>query len=152
MPKIKLGAEVLLCENLNKFAGLERLCIEGTRTLLLELPFVSFEDSYISTVEKIMDMDIDVILAHADKYPKADIEKLLMLGVRLQLNADSIATFRKRKHLYNWMERGAVVAIGSDIHNKDAKSYKKFGIALEKIPEETLETITKYSNSLWAEA
>ena len=151
MPKIKLGAEVLLCENLNKFAELDKLCIEGTRTMLLELPFVSFENSYISTVEKIMDMDIDIILAHADKYPKGDIEQLLMLGVRLQLNADSLATFRKRKHLYNWMERGAVVAIGSDIHNKDPKSYKKFGQALEKIPEETLKAIVKYSNSIWPE-
>lgn len=149
MPDIRLGAEVLLCENLNKLPGLEELCIYGTRTLLLELPFVSFEDSYVSTVDKIMAMDIDIILAHADKYPKENIEKLRMLGARLQLNADSLATFRKKKHLYDWLEDGAVVALGSDIHGKDAKSYKKFLRALDKIPSTAIKTISKYSEELW---
>ena len=35
------GAEVLVCPGLDRMEGLEKLCIEGTRTILLEMPFCS---------------------------------------------------------------------------------------------------------------
>ena len=40
-PRICLGAEVLYCSGLDTMDGLEKLCIRGTRTLLLELPLTS---------------------------------------------------------------------------------------------------------------
>ena len=35
MPKIILGAEVLLCVGIDRLAGIDKLCIEGTKTILI---------------------------------------------------------------------------------------------------------------------
>ena len=68
--QIRLGAEVLLCDGMEKLSGLESLCVSGTRTLLLELPFDGFEDSYVSTVKKIINKGIRdgkaIVLSNAD--------------------------------------------------------------------------------------
>ena len=148
---VRVGAEVLICENIELLEGIEELCIEGTRTLLLELPFLSFSESYCNTVEALILQGYEIVLAHADRYPKENIERLLSCGAKIQLNADSIATLFKKKHLYNWAENGHVVAIGSDIHNADGSAYKKFVRAQNKfLPY--LDNIKKASDAIWDKA
>ena len=39
-PQICLGAEVLICDGMERLEGLHRLCREGTNELLLEMPFM----------------------------------------------------------------------------------------------------------------
>ena len=39
-PLIQLGAEVLICDGMERLDGLNRLCREGTNELLLEMPFM----------------------------------------------------------------------------------------------------------------
>ena len=124
---IKLGAEVLLCAGLENLEGIEKLCIEGTDIILIELPFSEFRESYIDTVRRIQRRGLKVLLAHVDRYPASDIEKLLDVGVKyLQVNAEGLARFFKPKKILEWAECGYVVAIGSDIHGKDKKAYKLF--------------------------
>ena len=132
---IKLGAEVLLCEGLENLEGLEKLCLEGTDFILIELPFSEFRESYVDTVRKIQRRGLKVILAHVDRYPVSDIEKLLDIGVKyLQVNAEGMAKFFKPKKIFEWAKYGNVVALGSDIHGKDKKAYKLFD-KVYKIPE-----------------
>ncbi len=127
LPEVKLGAEVLLCPGLDKFLGLENLCLSGTKYLLLELPFSDFRSEYVDTVEKIIKLGYKVILAHVDRYSKENIEQLMDIGVNmLQVNAESLAKIFKPKHILDWADRGCVVALGSDIHGDDAKAYKHF--------------------------
>ncbi len=129
-PKVKLGAEVLLCQGLEKFEGLDQLCLEGTDYLLIELPFTDFRQEYCDTVEKIMRMGYKVILAHVDRYSKENIEQMMDIGVdMLQVNADSMAKLFKPKHILEWAKEGYVVALGSDIHGTDPKAYKNFARA-----------------------
>ena len=133
VPEIKLGAEVLLCEGLHKLEGLENLCFTGTNILLLELPFTNLTEGTLHTVRRLVYNGFDVILAHADRYPYARIEALLECDVKIQLNADSLASIFASKKLFDWLERGLVVGIGSDIHGADRKAYKKFAKAIYKI-------------------
>ncbi len=133
IPEIKLGAEVLLCEGLHKLQGIEELCFQGTDFLLLELPFSNLTHGMIHTVKRLKENGFNVILAHADRYPRARIEALLELDVKIQLNADSLSAFFKRKHLFEWLSRGLVVGIGSDLHGVDNGAYKKFLKAISKI-------------------
>lgn len=149
-PSIRLGAEVLVCNNINNLPGLEQLCIAGSRILLLELPFNDFSYHYVDTVEQIIRDGYRVVLAHADRYPEENIEKMLYCGAKIQLNADSLATLLKKKHLYRWMERGKVVALGSDIHGDDAAAYKKFVVAQKKMGE-YLPLIKSASDEMWSE-
>ena len=126
-PTVKLGAEVLLCQGLEKFDRLESLCLSGSEYLLLELPFSDFRHEYCDTVRKIAKMGYKVILAHVDRYSKENIEQLLDVGVNmLQVNADSLDKLFKPKHILEWAKQGYVVALGSDIHGADPKAYKHF--------------------------
>ena len=123
---IILGAEVLLCENINKLPDVDKLCIEGTHAILLELPFSSFKHSYYETVESLISDGFDVILAHADRYDADIIDSLVTLGAKIQLNASSLSSLFVKKHIKSWIERGIVVAIGSDIHMADKRAYAAF--------------------------
>ena len=96
-----------------------------------------------------MNMGLDVVLAHADKYSRADVERFIIIGARLQINADAFTSIlNKKPHVYDWIERGDVVALGSDIHKKDKGAYKRFLKAQKKIGN-NLEYISKKSNEIW---
>ena len=148
MPTIKLGAEVLICDEIENLPGLDRLFIEGTDTVLLELPFAKFRKSFVRSVRKMISSGIDVVLAHADRYAPEGIESLVSVGAKIQLNAGALATLFKRRTLYDWLERELVVAIGSDIHGRDKKAYSKFVKAKSKI-ERYLPNVKAASDALW---
>lgn len=131
--QVKLGAEVLICEGIQNIPGIEKLFVEGTRTLLLELPFHRYEAYFDTAVKELIEQDIDVIIAHADRYDEKVVEKMLKAGARLQLNASSLDRFFKRRALFDWVDNGDVIAIGSDIHGKDKDAYKHFARAISKV-------------------
>ena len=142
-----LGAEVLLCENINKLPDVDKLCIEGTRAILLELPFSSFKHTYCETVEALISDGFKIILAHADRYDAKIIESLVDMGVYIQLNASALSNLFIKKHIRSWLDRGLVVAIGSDIHMLDKKAYPSFKKAFKrtceyKIMDRTCEIIS----------
>ena len=150
-----LGAEVLVCDMLDKMPGLERLCIRGTNLLLLEMPSPGSWGRYIQSVENIMNDGYTVVLAHIDRYManyQDGIEKLLMKGARAQINADGLDSFFAKKKLMNYIEGGAVYAIGSDLHGSDKKSYKSFLSAPKRIGAENYDMIMKRSEKLLADA
>lgn len=149
LPTVKLGAEVLLCQGLEKFQGLEKLCLSGTDCLLLELPFADFRQEYCDTVQKIMRMGLKVVLAHVDRYPKENIEQLMDVGVdMMQVNADSLDKLFKPKHVLEWAKKGYVVALGSDIHNADAKAYKHFTKA-KSVLDDSINRISTVSDNIF---
>ena len=117
-PLIQLGAEVLICDGMESMGdGLSRLCREGTNELLLEMPFYSWTESLWNTLYLLCERrDIQIILAHADRYPKENIERLICDGIPLQLNAVCLEKPFHRSRYLNWIENGYVKYLGSDIH------------------------------------
>lgn len=142
--KIICGAEILLCDKLEHLENLDALCIEGTKTLLIELPFSTFRDSYRDSVEAIIDLGYNVVLAHADRYPKESIDNLLEVGAVIQLNVSSLSGLFVKKHIKYWLDSGVVVALGSDIHMRDTRFYKNFNKAKNKLKDK-FEDIMKES-------
>jgi len=149
--KVYLGAEVLLCEMMENMEGLDRLCIRGTRCLLLEMPSASaWSRTLMSTVESIMDEGYTVVLAHIDRYVKRfeeGIDTLLSMGALAQINADSLVSFFDRKKLRPYIESGRVCALGSDLHGIEPgykpwlKAEKKLKGYFDEIMERTEELI-----------
>ena len=151
MPEIRLGAEVLLFENIDKMPDLKMLCIEGTNYLLLELPFADLTDEHVETAAKIMQLGITVVIAHADRYDREWVEKFIKIGALIQLNADAFTFIRKRPHLLNWVDARLVVGLGSDIHGPRRRFYNNFVNAQKKIGE-SLSLIVKFSDKIWEES
>lgn len=148
MPEIRLGAEVLLCKNLHKMERINELCILGTSTILIELPFSEHSEYNVEAVNGLIKSGFNVIIAHADRYDKSIVEKYISIGAKLQLNASSLTKLIKQKHLFDWINRGFVVALGSDIHRVDKGAYKKFNKAKSKL-RENISYIKDKSDAIW---
>ena len=129
-PTLLLGAEVLVCKNLEKMDGLDSLCIKGTNVLLLELPFEPLSEKHIDTVEALIYAGYVVVLAHIDRYIKHYshvIDAMLELGALAQINAEGLDSFSTRRKLMDYIKNtDRVCALGSDLHGADAKDYKRF--------------------------
>ena len=116
-PQIRLGAEVHLCRGLNHMHGLEQLCVEGTRVLLLELPPDFSVRAYEQTLDALLyEHKLTVVLAHVDRYAPGTVDFLLELGFLAQVNAAPFCHLRSRKAALRRAESVQTVALGSDIH------------------------------------
>lgn len=116
-PRILLGAEVLICDHMDRMPDLEKLCLSGTNYLLLEMPFFEWPESLFETASRLAQLEgIQLVMAHADRYEPDSVEQLIDFGIPLQLNVDNLSKRLKNKRLLDWIDRGKVIALGSDIH------------------------------------
>ncbi len=122
LPEVRLGAEVLLRENVSS-QNLRPLCLEGTDILLVELPFMAPPAWLIEELENITyNHKVTIMLAHLDRYmPWYSASKLWPLlelpDVIVQLNAESIADRRYYRLLRKWLPDYPRLVLGSDMHN-----------------------------------
>ena len=150
MPQIVLGAEVLVCPGFENFEGIEKLCIDGTDYMLVELPFSNFNEEYAYTVKKIMKKGINVVLAHVDRYPVKDIMLMSDFGVKyMQINADSVSGIFKNKNAMKWINDGRVFALGSDIHGEDKKAYVRFLKAKSTLAD-NITQVKSFNDEIWS--
>lgn len=145
---IAIGAEVLVCEGMERMKGLEMLTIKGTNTLLLEMPFQPWSEQLIETVGKLSKLDFNIVLAHIDRYPLNEVERLLEFGLKTQLNASCFASIFTRSRYMKFLASGQVVALGSDLHGTDSKSVKNLINAYNKIGEKNADYIINSSSNL----
>lgn len=118
--QIVQGAEVLICKGLERMEGLEQLCIDGTKVLLLEMPFTEIWDpELINTVTALQDKcGLQVVLAHVERYRMSQIMPLLETGCLAQVNIGSLVGRwnRQRFRAQQYLRHDRISALGSDIH------------------------------------
>lgn len=122
MPEIVLGAEVRYYSGIGHLDGLETLCVQGSRLLLLEMPETRWTEYAVKEIAHIRsERNIIPVLAHIERYigyqNSETFYRLLESGVMMQINASFVnGTFSKRKAL-NLLKKNQVHFIGSDCHN-----------------------------------
>lgn len=120
--QILTGSEVAFFRGISRAERLDDLTIEGTRVLLLEMPFAPWEASDIDEVEKLTgERNYHVLLAHLERYldlpgSRQWIEELLELPVSVQINAESLTDWRRRGRLVRMFRDGQAHVLGSDCH------------------------------------
>lgn len=135
-PTVYLGAEVLLCPGIEDMDGFERLCIEGTGVMLLELPYQRLNNQLFYTVESITNTtSVSLVLAHIDRYHPDDIADLMNLPLFGQVNAESLCERKNRGWLKPYFEAGRVTALGSDLHGCENDATKRYLKGLSKLGE-----------------
>ena len=72
---------------------------------------------------------------------------MISRGALVQLNAAPLAKLIVSRHLRDWIADGLVVALGSDIHEKDANAYHRFNKAEKRLGAQ-LESVMKKSEKL----
>lgn len=129
------GVEVLVCRGLERMERLEELCVEGTRTLLLEMPFTDHWDpELIHTVTALWEKrGLQIVLAHVERYRTAQIGPLLDEGCLAQVNAGSLTRGwnRQRLRAERYLRQGRISALGSDIHGVGIQ-YADFARVMQK--------------------
>lgn len=120
-PRVLLGAEVLAFEGIDRLPRLKELRLQGTKILLLEMPFTRWSEGLLDSVEAISDdEDFRIVLAHVDRYDRKEVEKLFRLNhVKGQVNVDNLKRRFGMRHLREWSREGLIVAVGSDIHGTE---------------------------------
>lgn len=122
-PRIVLGSEVAFFSGLMKNEDLSPLCIDGTKTLLLEMPFNQWGGMETEAVTHLcLDKGYQVIIAHLERF--VDLQKnthammdILSLPVLVQINAETLLPMLRRKRWLELFANGDAHLLGTDSHN-----------------------------------
>ena len=129
LPKVLLGAEVAYYSGISRMENLSSLCIEGTKLLLLEMPFSKWTDHTLNEIYELASQGrFVIILAHIERYLGMQsievFEELFEYGVIMQVNASFFCRFSTRRTAVKLLRQGLIRLIGSDAHNLSSRPPK----------------------------
>lgn len=131
------GAEVRYYPGISRMDCLEKLTIEGTRLLLLEMPMTKWTDHTFKELIQLSDMrGVKIIMAHVERYlalqDKDMINRLIENGIFIQANASFFSRLGSRREAFRLLTSGCIHFIGSDCHNMTTRP-PRIGMAYELI-------------------
>ena len=152
LPRVLPAAEVAYFPHMEE-QDLMPLCIQGTRTLMLEMPFSDWTGLQLETVEAlVLDCRYDVVLVHPERFcfsksNKHKLEKLAELPIGLQVNAGSLLRWGTRRLALDLLQMAQYPLLGSDCHNltsrpPNLKEGRK--VVMQKLGEAFLKKIDWY--------
>lgn len=127
-PRILPAAETAYFRKISECQELKRLCVPGTRTLLLEMPFCEWNDFQLEEVNSlVLDRGFHVILAHPERFcfsagNRERLHRLMQLPVALQINSGSLLHLRSRGLALNLLKEAPAACLGSDCHDPVKRS------------------------------
>ena len=152
LPRVLPAAEVAYFPHMEE-QDLMPLCIQGTRTLMLEMPFSDWTGLQLETVEAlVLDCRYDVVLVHPERFcfsksNRHKLEKLAKLPIGLQVNAGSLLRWGTRRLALDLLQMAQYPLLGSDCHNltsrpPNLKEGRK--VVMQKLGEAFLKKIDWY--------
>lgn len=152
-----LASETLLSQSLFSYEDISPLCING-KYLLLELPFETVFSKHIcNQIMKVSyQYGVTPILAHIERYPHLMrhpkiLDELIENGMLTQINVSSLATFRKRRHIWRLIRSGRVHLLGTDCHHPVTRppEFRKWTDLLEShLGKDTLEQLIQNAQDI----
>ena len=121
-PELLPAAEIAYFQQIET-QDLTPLCIQGTRTLMLEMPFADWTDLQVETVTSLaLDHHYNVVLVHPERFCFSDsnrsqIRRLVQLPIGLQVNAGSLIRWSTRRQALELLQMAPYPLLGSDCHN-----------------------------------
>lgn len=119
-PDLLLGAEVAFFRGISQAEQIEKMTIQGTNVLLLEMPFQPWSEKDMEELER-LSRQYHVLLAHLERYLKLPgnkqmIKEALEMQLSVQINADSLLDWKQRGTLIRMFRKGQAHFLGSDCH------------------------------------
>lgn len=156
VPQLLLGAEVYFYPGLLKMDDIDKLRLQNTNMLLLEMPMARWsEHSIREIIEFANSSGINLVLAHIERYLKMQrkdiIDTLLDNDIMLQVNASFFNLKKTRRKALKMFRNNEIHFIGSDCHNtkyrpphiKDA-----LDVIREKFSDDTVNDFIKEQHEL----
>lgn len=124
-PPLLLGAEVRLARGMADCAELKKLCVEGTRLLLLEFPYLKHADWMMQEVENMTyQLNVVPMLAHVDRFlawglvDKKQLERIIGFeDAIIQINNEAVTDRLTKKFVKRLLKEDFLFVLGSDTHN-----------------------------------
>ena len=136
-PELWFGAEVAYYTGLIQQAHLEKLCINGTNYILLEMPFAKWTPMVFRDIQELRNVyGIVPIIAHLERYlniqDKKTINALLEMDVLIQMNGSYLLSWRTAGKAKKMLKKGYVQILGSDCHSPSQRP-QTLGLAAEQM-------------------
>lgn len=128
VPDILPGAEVAFFSGICESSQLDQLCLQGTSTLLVEMPFTEWNRFQIEEIlSLVLDRDYQVVLVHPERFCFSKInvrylKKLAELPIAFQVNADTLTRWRTRRQGMELLKLTDWPLLGTDCHNLTSRS------------------------------
>lgn len=124
--RVLCGAEVRYYPGISRMEELEKLAIQESRMLLLEMSMSKWTDF---TVRELTEMastrGLKIVMAHIERYlgyiDIRTIRRLCENGLYMQVNAGFFERFHGRNKACKLLESGMIHYIGSDCHNMTSR-------------------------------
>lgn len=160
LPAVTLGAEVRYFPGMSHCEALEGLAIEGTKTILIEMPFTPWEESHYRELEGLhRKLGLLPVIAHVERYlgrfrSNGIPERLGGLPVLVQANGSFFLHLATAGKALGMLKKQQIHLLGSDCHDTEDRP-PNLGMALKKIRsrlgEEALEHIGFWQNRVLGE-
>ena len=158
LPAMRMGAEVRYFDGMSIASGMERLCIQGTSLMLVEMPFRSWTESMLRELSGLQERGIMPILAHVDRYnafrDDALLRRLRAEEIYLQLNADALLRGLRSWRAIRRVGKLEVDILGSDCHSMGQRSpnlQKAQEIIVRRCGDHVMERLTRNAEKLLRE-
>ena len=160
LPQVLPAAEVAYFPRMEE-QDLTPLCIQGNRTLMLEMPFADWTSLQAEAVEAlVLDCGYQVVLVHPERFcfsksNRHQLEKLAELPIGLQINAGSLLRWGTRRLALDLLQLAHWPLLGSDCHNltsrpPNLKEGRK--VVMQKLGEAFLDQMDRNAERLPAPA
>ena len=121
-PQLLLGAEVFYYPGICRTEDFEKLKLQGTDLLLLEMPSCKWSEYTLKELEEpYYNLGIRLVIAHIERYidfqPKDILERLFNCGATTQVNASFFISKRTKRKALKMFKLSQIGFIGSDCHN-----------------------------------
>ena len=122
LPELHLGAEVQYFDGICQMDGLNRLCMDGGKTLLLEMPFHPWSRQMIADVRELSSRsNLQIILAHIERYFRFAPDEVWAdfrdHGILMQSNTSFFLDWKTRRKAMKMYQNGEIQFLASDCHN-----------------------------------
>ncbi|MBS4869542.1 MAG: tyrosine-protein phosphatase [Anaerotignaceae bacterium] len=157
IPDIYLGAEVYFFNGISKMENIEKLTINNSKYLLLEMPFNKWNSRVFQEVEDLIyNCNLIPIIAHLERFVgfqkgTDNIEHLLSMKVIPQMNGENLLSIFTKGKAIKWIEKGVIRLLGSDMHNMEKRPPNlgnACSVISKKLGNEPIENIIELSKEI----
>lgn len=140
-PTVCLGAEVGYFAGIGRSEDMVKFCIDGTRVLLVELPFDAWSEDVVGDVFALREnFGILPVIAHTERYldyrgNAAWADVFRDAGIPLQSNASFFLDKKMKKTALRRMRDGKIALLGTDAHNMEKRA-PNLGEAIAQVAAE----------------
>lgn len=156
MPAVLLGAEVTYFGGMSHSEDVRKLCIGDTSLLLIEMPLRPWTSREVEDLCRLTQQGILPVMAHVERYMKRGQiptygERMLREGLYFQINAESLQTGFRGRHILRMVKEGKAHFLGSDSHNMQhriSKMDQAAQVIRSKLGQETLDRMNRIGAEL----